>query len=479
MSTRTYSQAFLSRPAARAQRLVALTVGVLLVFVVAWIGASGPTQPLPHLPAFGAVFLVSIALAQGFTGLLLGLQAAHLRHPTLALLAGAYTFLAVVSTFLLLISPGVISIHGWPQVTSTINPWMMMMTRYFFPCWVLLAVWQIDRKMKRWVLWMAWLVPSLLAPTLGYLVVTATHLQPLIFGQNYGHLLRHTLLPLNLVLVLAVLIVTVALTHLRTRLHLWLAVVLLAQFCSLALATLGGAQDTVGWYAARGMSAVSAVVLLGALLWDIHDIHMNLQRINARLHDDATQDGLTGLLMHRPFMALLRAAMGPRRVKGTPCALLLLDVDHFKAYNDTFGHMAGDACLTALAHTLRNTAPKQGASVARQGGEEFAVLLTGPAAEQAAKVAENLRTAVLREDIRHARSSGQATVSISVGWGRPTPYMTVETFFDQVDKALYAAKRAGRNCVREMGAAEDATATPAREALADLTPVDASRPLAP
>jgi diguanylate cyclase (GGDEF)-like protein len=239
----------------------------------------------------------------------------------------------------------------------------------------------------------------------------------------------------------------VGITRMRTRLHLWLAVVLVAQVCEMFLALFSGGQQTLGWFGARALWCGASVTLLCALLWDIHDIHRNLQRMNARLHEHATFDQLTGMLMRRPFFDRLAEAVTHWQDKGHACVVLMLDVDHFKQFNDAFGHMAGDVCLTTVAEAVRQCLPKRGAEMGRLGGEEFAVVLTGKVAEKPAAAAELVRSAVWRQHLPHARTAGQPWVTISVGWGVPEKGQTPQQFVDTVDQALYRAKAGGRNQV--------------------------------
>lgn len=445
MPNHSYGQAFLSRPAARAQRVVALTVCAALMLATTLFGLHA-RSPIAPLPGFLPAWLAIVCLCQGFTGLLLGLQASQLRHATLALLAGAYTFVCSITALQLIARPGIFLAAGWEH-TEALLPWFSMMARFFFPILALVAVWQMDRKMHRWVLWAAWMVPSLLAPMFVLCLAHFPELPALVVDHQYSTFMLSRALPLNLCLVLVVLVVMVGLTRMRTRLHLWLAVVLVAQVCEMMLALLSGGQQTVGWMAARTVSCIAALTLLGALLWDIHDIHRNLQRMNAQLHEHATFDQLTGVLLRRPFFDRLAETCGPGREKGTPCAVLMLDVDHFKQFNDAFGHMAGDVCLTTVAQAVRQCLPKRGAEVGRLGGEEFAVILSGKTAEKPAAMAELVRAAVWRQHLPHARTAGQPWVTISVGWGVAEPEQTPEQLVEIVDQALYRAKASGRNQV--------------------------------
>lgn len=346
--------------------MAALFVCAVLLVATAVLGSHAST-PTILLPGLTPAWLVSLCLAQGFTGLLLGLQASHLRHATLALLAGAYTFTFALNVLQLMGTPGVFSIEGWFALAPLI-PWLNLVSHFFFPLWALLAVWQLNRPLKRGVLWAAWLVPSLLGPVAVIVLRWGPSLPALMADHTFAPLLTHAAMPLNALVLATVLGLMIWQTRMRTRLHLWLAVVLMAQLCEVLLTMFAAAPYTIGGVGAQCLSACASVILLGALLWDIHDIHLNLQRMNARLHDHATFDQLTGALMRRPFFDQLSQALVDYQQRGTPCAVLMLDVDHFKAFNDDFGHMAGDVCLTTVVDAVRQALPKQGATVGRLGG---------------------------------------------------------------------------------------------------------------
>jgi diguanylate cyclase (GGDEF)-like protein/PAS domain S-box-containing protein len=166
-----------------------------------------------------------------------------------------------------------------------------------------------------------------------------------------------------------------------------------------------------------------------------------LEEANTQLRALATTDGLTGLRNHREFHAQMEHERERAASDHAPLSLVLLDVDHFKQYNDTFGHPAGDEVLKALAELLRDHAPTVDL-VARYGGEEFAVLLPGTATGGACAVADRLRAAVAA----HAWPTRPVTISLGVatlpaGAGLDSPLL------NQADKALYHSKAAGRDCV--------------------------------
>jgi diguanylate cyclase (GGDEF)-like protein len=172
-----------------------------------------------------------------------------------------------------------------------------------------------------------------------------------------------------------------------------------------------------------------------------------VEAANARLAQLARVDGLTGVFNRRAFDEALSVEWRRAVRASTPLALLLLDVDLFKPYNDDQGHPAGDECLIAVAGALAQAFQRAGDSVARYGGEELAVLLPGASAEQAASAAENVRRLVEELAIPHPTSNVApvVTVSIGVGWCEPTPDGAAVDLLRVADRALYAAKQGGRN----------------------------------
>jgi diguanylate cyclase (GGDEF)-like protein len=129
-------------------------------------------------------------------------------------------------------------------------------------------------------------------------------------------------------------------------------------------------------------------------------------------------------------------------------ALLLIDVDHFKNYNDCYGHLQGDECLQAVATELKKVFSRSGDLVARYGGEEFAIILPNAGGE-AMRMAEKCRAAIEKLQIRHAETTTGDFVTISVGLSSviPTADLKSEDLIDCADKGLYIAKEHGRNRV--------------------------------
>jgi diguanylate cyclase (GGDEF)-like protein len=178
----------------------------------------------------------------------------------------------------------------------------------------------------------------------------------------------------------------------------------------------------------------------------IHERTHELAEANTRLAQLAVTDGLTGLYNHRHFHERLTLEVERSQRSGLPLSLLMLDVDNFKQFNDTFGHPAGDEVLRQLARVLTDTR-RANDVVARYGGEEFAVILVDTAKFTAAKVAERVRERIAAHDFSDAaQKAGKISVSLGVATF-PEDGTDAEALVRSADTALYAAKRAGRNRV--------------------------------
>ena len=163
----------------------------------------------------------------------------------------------------------------------------------------------------------------------------------------------------------------------------------------------------------------------------------------------ADHDSLTGLHNRRSFNRKAQLRLRQSRRDKVPMVLLVCDIDHFKAFNDGYGHQQGDHALRQLGRVIGQAARRPLDLAVRMGGEEFAVLLYDMSREQALAHAEGLRLAVLELEIAHARSDTAAALSISIGLActSPAAVESLEQLYESADKALYRAKAAGRNQV--------------------------------
>ena len=160
-----------------------------------------------------------------------------------------------------------------------------------------------------------------------------------------------------------------------------------------------------------------------------------------KLEELATTDALTGLKNRRKFDAEIDAEWRRAARHKTPLALLMIDADHFKAFNDSFGHQAGDEILVGIAICISDSVRRAGDCAARYGGEEFAVLLPGLGSAEAVGIAETIRLKVME----WSDGATPTTVSVGIASLTPSPGMDWSLLVKAADKALYAAKAGGRN----------------------------------
>jgi diguanylate cyclase (GGDEF)-like protein len=176
----------------------------------------------------------------------------------------------------------------------------------------------------------------------------------------------------------------------------------------------------------------------------------DLRQLKRGLQQAIVRDELSSLLNRRGFYRLLKREWDGALKTGRPLGVAMIDIDSFKAFNDTYGHLAGDDCLAAVAHALQREASQQpDVIVARYGGEEFVALMSGYDVAASKDIVQRLRRRVEAMQILHARSS-QHVVTISAGLASTVTarYPNSDKFLHAADGALYVAKRSGKNRIQ-------------------------------
>ncbi|HEX3983430.1 MAG TPA: GGDEF domain-containing protein, partial [Acidisoma sp.] len=214
-----------------------------------------------------------------------------------------------------------------------------------------------------------------------------------------------------------------------------------------------------------GVAITDLLSLFTTLLITIGFIVLVRERMVRAYRNAAMLDAVTGIANRRAFDERLSALLAQAARRGTSLALVMMDADHFKSYNDRYGHVLGDACLRSLALSLQATAAESGGSVFRYGGEEFAALV--PELDHAAvmALAERLRLGVRSLRILH-ESEAQGIVTVSMGvalaeagprGGKPEMALAL---IRAADDALYQAKQSGRDRIIIMGEGQAPAARP-------------------
>jgi diguanylate cyclase (GGDEF)-like protein len=447
-------------PAGRREWRYAL--GILLVSTLVFVLALPFSRtPLAQLPAFVPVYVTALVLCDLITAVLLLGQFRALRSPALLVLAGGYLFTATITAAYALIFPGLFAARwlfgAGPQTSSA----MFMGWHTGFPLAVI-AYARLKRrdrvlggKARRPIHAMVVVVLALVVAWTTF--ATAGHaLLPVFLDGNRTTDIGHATL-----LAIWLLSLGALLTLWRGRPHVvldvWLMVVMCVWLFDLALAAvLNTGRYDLGWYAGRAYGLLSAGFLLVLLLSENAGQYARLVRLSSELaavNDKLLQlslhDGLTELANRRRFDEFLAEQLAVSARHRLPLALLLIDVDHFKAYNDHYGHPAGDECLKRVAAALSGCCRRPADLAARYGGEEFALILPDTNQAGAAKLAEAARAAVEGLGIEHARSSAGPRLSVSIGVAALAVMSepSAKQLIAAADEALYRAKDLGRNQV--------------------------------
>jgi diguanylate cyclase (GGDEF)-like protein len=426
-------------------------VAIAVAFVVASCAvAPFARQPLPPSYPLYAMILAASFLCFSYTGLLLVFSARPSGSMSVIVLATGFFFAGATMIPHALTFPGMFGPPDRPPFGTT-------------PATIGLL----------WLTWRAGLLVSMLAfrrfarsnandPSVrrqarayviampvAFVIVTAIALWlpglPAMAGDGrWTPFFLGFLAPVVIVLCLAVIVSVARSSQGVTVLDLCLAIVACAILMDALVMILGERSFTAGWYASRAMSLVAATIVLGVLLRRESTMYASLVERAEVLEGEAHTDTLTGLPNRRRFDEEFARVFGGSKRREATLALAMADIDHFKLYNDAFGHQAGDEALHRIAQAIADSVERSGDFAARYGGEEFVVILEDTAIDGAVAVAERIRTSVLAAGIP-APNGG--VLSVSVGVASRFAGDTQEDPLHRADEALYLAKDGGRNRV--------------------------------
>ncbi|MBB3261416.1 diguanylate cyclase (GGDEF)-like protein [Paraburkholderia bannensis] len=454
-------------PATRRQALIASACALAILLTLA-LAAPRAHEPLPAIAAFMPMCALTVFTTSGIAAFLLGARFAATRMPMLGALGGAYAFTAIAVALQLLMFPGVFTRNGLLGAGPHSAAWMWIFWHAGFALLVIVAELVRTRAsadtptpvQPRASVARGWLLiaaPAALAALLGLLVTQIDLVQPWrastaaplpsptpgLAAHFAANLAGLAICALNLAAIAVVLLKG----RLRLVLDLWIVVALLASFVDAALNTLSIERFTLGWYVARVFSMLAPGVLVCVLVWEVSALYRQLAEVHASLVRTSARDALTRVYNRSYFDTQFLLACERAAQQAQPLSLVMFDVDHFKRYNDAYGHLQGDACLAAVAGALARM-QRPGDFVARYGGEEFALVLPDTDAQEAYAIAGRAREAVVELMIPTPAAGGQITVSAGCATsGLADVTVTPTALIEAADAALYAAKRAGRNRV--------------------------------
>jgi len=442
-------------PASKEQRLTAAIAVALILCVALYVWPRSTVQAVAA-PPFMPIFATSVTIAEGLTGFLLWTQYRASGRVVFAALACAYAFTTVTAAFHLAVYPGVFAPSGLLGAGRQTAIWIWLLWRAGYAVLAVLALatrkWppipRLGQRRLSGALMIVWSIGMSLALSLAA-TAARDQLPNLVSSTpSYRHLSTNPILLSVWAICLASLLIHVFVTRLRTLMDLWLAVALLAGFIDVTLTLGAGARYSLGWYAARIASMVSANAVLGMLMSETSRTYQRLADAHRALKELSVRDGLTGVFNRAYFDERYPRELALAIATGNPLSVLLVDVDHFKDYNDAFGHLAGDECLRRIAQALNTSLWRQTDFVARYGGEEFVVVLPTCDPEASLTIAERLRETIAEMELPVTRANGRhVTVSIGHASSRFHPHAQPAGLLASADAALYEAKARGRNRV--------------------------------
>jgi diguanylate cyclase (GGDEF)-like protein len=435
--------------ATKRQRTGALTVCGLLI-VATTLACIFGAHAGPRIQLLVPIAATIWSFAEFVTAFLLLAQFRVNGRRSFGILAASYAFSAFITWPYLAAFPGAFRMGTLPLGDQQISIYLWMIWRCSFPALAILAAFndsETSRIVGRRKMHVAICV-VVASPIVAVGVVTAlvaafcSKLPALVIAGHFQPLFMHVYVPAIISINALACIVLLGRGRL-TGLSLWLAVTMFSEGLDSFL-NLSGARYSYAWDIGKLSTVFTASVVLVMIMGDIADLF-------ARLASVARIDVLTLLPNRRAFEEHSELVFHNARRRHESVGLLVVDIDFFKRFNDSYGHLAGDECLRAVAREMATCATRPLDLVARFGGEEFAVVLPNLYLEGVLCVGERIRSVVERLEIVHGTQAlGRVTISIGAAF-TPDPHSIDEaTLFEIADRALYKAKERGRNRV-ELG----------------------------
>lgn len=442
-----------TKPSARQLSILA-SLGVLLMIASLFAIAYG-RLPLSESYGYLGFYAATTFICEAFTAILLFSQFRNSGQFTFALMSIAYGWVALMAPFQIALLTNTFS--NVPVVSSTPDEaaWLWTFWHLGFPIIIALAM-ALDggdpvatRHFKRWAVFMYAAATVLALYCIFAVTFNWMDFPKLISEQTrYSSALSLIVGPLVIMCNLIALCVVVIKGKFANAVYSWLALAMLAATCESIVVIYSGERFSLGWYAARGLNMVSSLAVITALLLETVHLHQTVVLQNRSLKRMATTDGLSGLANRRAFDERIVQEIKRSKRERQPLGLILLDIDHFKRFNDTYGHLNGDLCIKFVSRWLSQFAPRSTDMCARFGGEEFAILLPNTNEADAVELAHQIRRKLSHQSLE--LDNGEHVI-VTASFGVATLIATSEDDSNELikiaDEALYSAKREGRNRV--------------------------------
>jgi diguanylate cyclase (GGDEF)-like protein len=427
------------------QRCGSVIVCALLVLAaaIAFIAGHGPGPEIkPLIPIAATIW----SLADLLTAFLLVAQFYVNGSLVFGILASAYTLTGLLTWPYVAAFPGLFTTHALTLGDQQISVTLWTIWHLSFPTLVIVAALNDSpvRRMlsRRTIAWFA--LGAVAGP---FVAVVLVSIATFVFREHLPHFVIHGVfqpvyrivcVPIVIVLNVIACAVLIGRRKRLTSLSLWLSVATFATGLDAAL-NLSASRYSFAWDTGKVITVLTASVVLLMILADIFGLYGRMARV-ARI------DVLTSLFNRRAFDEHYALVFhNARRLHGS-VGLLVMDIDLFKNFNDTYGHAGGDECLRRVARELCACATRPLDFVARYGGEEFVMVLPDTPLHGVMHIAERIRDVVERLEIVYGnKSCGNVTLSIGIGYVPDARGAEEAVLFDAADRALYDAKARGRN----------------------------------
>lgn len=434
--------------AKKSEKYYVITLIVALLSIAILISSNGRVS-WPVIPMFIAMCGLLIFLTSLQTAFLLYNQSKLTKDSSVALLASGYLAVSFFALARIILFPGLFLSSEILDDNNQIAAWLWVIMHIAFPFFLILYAMNHWKQMffsYRYARWSFRLIPVAVALVVLSLVYYENALPSLVDKGNYAStsyldffLLAFTAIPLFLLMTKK---------GMTNRQDLWLMLAITVQCLDIFYEIIGETRYSMGWYLGMISSILSSSIILGVFIYHIFCIAQLKEEEGHYFKDISETDPLTGIANRRKLDLVFNTLWELSLNQKQPLCLIMVDIDHFKIYNDSYGHLEGDKCLIKVANALSKIPKRSTDIVARIGGEEFVILLYGVDQDVGFQVAEEVRKEIENLQISHpAFYNPWLTVSIGYASHIVKPSSQKEKFLHIVDQALYRSKTEGRNRV--------------------------------